>query len=559
MKTFILLALAFSSLAFGKATFTLKDFSMMSVEQKARVIDAYKDFLREYSKKTDHGEFASVRFSFFTEAYASGSFDCFYAGWPSQTVRSGSKRLCTSPLRGNPDYARLASSCGANSLLCQPSLFGDGLCVSTATKKLRNSAFSQCEYKFRSSGRTTADVIRELTPEKRADLDELIVAGQNICAHGLQAGTGMCKNLVSKLLAIKNELPPQTTQTETRPETDATPQAEASPQAEATSQAEGDLQTEAGPAPEAQTSSETDARNLEAAAETAVQVTTTRIEPTPVDCDPNTPGIQTEAPRSAQVEVPRTEARVEPARQGTLQRRSCPRPEIQTTRPLPEMMAYLAQNNIHIVKGTPEPKHIQRFIEDFERFPQSLRNEMASRGSRINLIVGQGVSEDPSWAAEAAQGQGNGWNATTDGRSWATTMGSGGFLGRPQTPTRIVVNRTYDTSFTNIFLHEYAHTLDRMHGEYSITRSRIWQQTLARDPSAQQMLQNLCADNYCANPAHPEESFAELFAYYHGCAESRAHMTQVMPNVARFFERMTNVRALLDGRIDMSPRTPANQ
>jgi Mlc titration factor MtfA (ptsG expression regulator) len=136
-------------------------------------------------------------------------------------------------------------------------------------------------------------------------------------------------------------------------------------------------------------------------------------------------------------------------------------------------------------------------------------------------------------------------------------MGSGGFLGNPSTPTRIVVNRTYETNFTNIFLHEHAHTLDRMHGEYSITRSRQWREALARDTRAQQFLQGLCADNYCANAAHPEESFAELFAYFYGCAETRAHLTEVMPNVARLLERMTNVRALLDGRINLSAGPPA--
>ncbi len=211
MKILLFIALTFSTIAYGNSTLTLKDFSALNVEQRSKVLEAYKDFLREYSKTTINGKFAGARFSIFAEAFASGNFDCFYAGWPSQSVRSGGKRLCTSPQRGNPDYSRLASSCGSNSLLCQPAIFGSGLCVSAATQKLRNSAFAQCESKFRDAGRTTADVVRELSPpEQRADLDELITTGQDICARGLQKGTAMCSRLVSKLIAIKNQLPAQT-------------------------------------------------------------------------------------------------------------------------------------------------------------------------------------------------------------------------------------------------------------------------------------------------------------------------------------------------------------
>lgn len=549
MKIAILFILTFSFQVFGKSTITAKDFASMNTDQKVKVIEAYKEFLSEYSKTTTLGDFASHHFSIFSEAFASGNFDCFYAGWPSRTVPQGGKRLCTTPVRGNPDYNRLASGCGANSLLCQPALFGSGLCVSIATKSLRNSAFAQCETKFREAGRTVADIVRGISSsEERTELDDLIRVGQDICDRGLQARTNMCRRLVEKLIAVKNELPAQS---ETRsPEQPQTP-------AQTTHRPPQGSPEQAAPeqtAPE-QTPDQTapEARSLEVAAQTAVEVTSGGIGPEQIDCDPNTPGIQTEPPvRRAEVSVP---SQVQTIIPNSMDRVFCARPEIQGPgRPMSEMQSYLAQNNIRIVHGTPDQKHVERFIEDFSKFPQVLREEMHRRGSRIHLIVGEGVSQDPSWSAEAARGHGDGWEQTTDGRSWARVSGSGGYLGNPSTPTRIVINQTYSGRQSNIFLHEYAHTMDRMYGEYSITRSRIWQRTLASDTNKDAFLQRLCPNNYCNNPQHPEESFAELFAYYHSCPESRAHLQRYMPNVSRLFERMTTVRALLDGRINLADR-----
>lgn len=524
MKTLFLIALTFSTWAFGETHFTNKEFLSLNADQKMKVVDAYKDFLREASTNTKLGEFASFRFSLISEAFASGNFDCFYAGWPSQSVRSGGKKLCTTPVRGNPDYPRQASSCGANSLLCQPAIFGSGLCVSVANQKLRNSAFAQCEKKFSDNGRTTADVVRELSPpDQRADLNELISVSENICANGLQAGTNMCSRLKNQLISIRSQLP-----------------AASAPQST--------------PLPTSQTT-------LINVAETATRITSTRIEPRAEDCDPNTPGIQTVPPQQiARVEP---QSRPQPlsvvASSGRIRGVSCAR-RAPTQRSMEDMTTYLRTNNISIVSGTvTDIRHLQRFVDDFEKFPPAVREEMKRKGSEIRLIVGNGVSEDPSWARESARSNRPGdFNITHDGRDWSNVGGAGGFLGIPKTPTRLVINKNYESALPSVLLHEYAHTMDRMYGEYAISRSRIWQNTLASEPRARDFLSSLCADNYCNDPAHGEEAFAELFANYHACPETKANLETYMPKVARFFERMTNVRDLLDGRINFSDRAPAS-
>ena len=342
------------------------------------------------------------------------------------------------------------------------------------------------------------DVVRELNmPVKRAELQELVDTSAQICRHGFQARSTMCTRLTNQILSVKRQV-------------DA-----------------------AG-------------ADLRSATQIAVGVVSDRITPEIMDCDPNTPGIQTEPLARIVQPPPRRTVVAAAVPPGLILRKYCPRPEISAARPLSEMLPILAQNNIRVVSGTPEAKHIQRFLEDFNRFPQNLRNEMFQRGSQINLIVGQGVSQDPSWAAEAAQAQGSGWAQTSDGRSWATVLGAGGSLGNPRTPTRIVVNRTFGpTGTTNTFLHEYAHTMDRMYGEYSITRSSTYQQAMSRDARSREFIQAICGD-YCNNPAHPEEAFAELFAYYHACPATNTQMRELMPNLSQLFGSLSTVRELLD-------------
>ncbi len=502
MKFILLFILILSSGAHAQ-NISMEEFEGLTIDQQAEVLTIYKEFLREESVKSEMGNFSSLRFSFFAEAIATGNLDCFYAGWPSRSSpKRGGGRVCTSPRNGNPDYSSAASACSSSELLCQPMIFGSGLCVSVATPVLRNSAFSQCERRFASSGRTMADVVRELNmPAKRAELQQLVDTSVRICREGFQARASMCTRLKNQIQAVKRSV-------------DA-----------------------AAPG-----------TSVVAAADLAVRTLTRgSVIPDPVDCDPNTPGIQTEpTPRRLLPPPRRSQTAALVPQDGVLRRQYCERPQISAPRPIAEMMPILAQNNIRVVFGTPDARHVQRFLEDFNRFPQSLRNEMFQRGSQINLIVGDGVSQDPSWAAEAAGGNGADWINTPDGRSWGTVIGSGGFLGNPRTPTRLVVNRSYTgTGTTNTFLHEYAHTMDRMYGEFSITRSRIYQQAMSRDARSREFIQAICGD-YCNNPQHPEEAFAELFAYYHACPATNTQMREIMPNLSQLFGSMTTVRELLD-------------
>lgn len=229
----------------------MKEYGELSLDQQIKVIVAYKEFLQETSLNTELDQFSSFRFSFFQEAIASGEFDCFYAGWPSRSTKVGGKKLCSSPMKSNPEYRARASSCGSNSLLCQPSIFGKGICVSIATPQLRNSAFSQCESKFKSSGKTLADVAKELnTPESLAELEELVGVSERICREGFQKA--LCNRLREKILAVKKQ-------------------------------------------------ASSDSKVI-SAAETALKVNTSAVEPE-VDCDPNTPGIQTVPPKPVVAQV----------------------------------------------------------------------------------------------------------------------------------------------------------------------------------------------------------------------------------------------------------------
>lgn len=240
MKIILFLSLLYTTMVSAKPMLSMKEFERLTLEQQVEVIAAYKHFLRESSLETELDTFSSFRFSFITKAIASGEFDCFYAGWPSRSSRVNGKRLCISPITANPDYKLLASGCSQNFLLCQPLIFGSGLCVNIATSELKNSAFTQCENKFQESGKSLADVASELnTSEKIAELEEFVGVSERICREGFQEA--LCNRLRERVLAIK-------TQAITDPA-------------------------------------------LLAAAQTAVQVTQTRVDPN-VDCDSDTPGIQ---------------------------------------------------------------------------------------------------------------------------------------------------------------------------------------------------------------------------------------------------------------------------
>jgi hypothetical protein len=121
----------------------------------------------------------------------------------------------------------------------------------------------------------------------------------------------------------------------------------------------------------------------------------------------------------------------------------------------------------------------------------------------IRLLEGEGVIEDSTFKP--------GTDATPDGRPWSTIVGVG------TNPTRIVVNHLYDKhGSVNLVLHERAHTLD-YYGAV-ISSSVAWNKIMNEETSFVQLMQKVCGD-YCTK--NPVEAFAEGFAIYFSCEQSR--------------------------------------
>ncbi|MBA2406163.1 MAG: hypothetical protein H0V66_15415 [Bdellovibrionales bacterium] len=214
MKILVFLICCLPSWLLAGEFLTQQEFKSLNEKQQVQMIKAYKDFVHEILKDEIESEelTASFRLLFIDEAFASGTFNCFYAGWPSQkktvTTKGQKRTFCTSPLKSNPQYKKMAESCGPGQLLCQPVLFGANVCIEARTQKQRNSAFSQCQSKFEKSGKTLQGLAREIATEDMAPLaDELFSLVHNICKSGFQSKTGMCSNLKKSVAAIKVNKP----------------------------------------------------------------------------------------------------------------------------------------------------------------------------------------------------------------------------------------------------------------------------------------------------------------------------------------------------------------
>jgi hypothetical protein len=168
-----------------------------SIDGKVKVLEAYKSFLVTYERvNTPKVSFIEKNSSsyFFNYAWADEVLNCLYAGWPSVLV--GGK--CTSPTKNNSGYDQ--GSCGANTMQCQPLLFGNNLCAPTGTSQERQLAFSNCNKKFKESGASPAAVVKDIIKNKEEKkLLELLDLADKICKKGAQASTGMCKVLLAHL------------------------------------------------------------------------------------------------------------------------------------------------------------------------------------------------------------------------------------------------------------------------------------------------------------------------------------------------------------------------
>lgn len=91
----------------------------------------------------------------------------------------------------------------------------------------------------------------------------------------------------------------------------------------------------------------------------------------------------------------------------------------------------------------------------------------------------------------------------------------------------------------NLVLHEHGHTLDAIFKDKRLSYSRKWDKIMKETPGIIEFLDTLCTDRYCSE--NKEEGFAELFAYYHACEETRRHMEDAVPAMAEFFRNFDSV------------------
>ncbi len=198
-KYFILLATLFCSQAFAISGRTLwggsNEFS------KAAILETYTNFLQTYegssAKRISLYEQIAMP-DIFSSAWADDVLNCIYAGWPSLLVNG----KCSSPIKNNPDYNN--GSCGANSMQCQPLLFGANLCAPIVSNIDRQMAFSNCNKQFKESGISYEGLVKEIQKNKdEKKLLNLLDLADQICKTGVQKSSGMCKLLMQNLEAIK--------------------------------------------------------------------------------------------------------------------------------------------------------------------------------------------------------------------------------------------------------------------------------------------------------------------------------------------------------------------
>lgn len=251
----------------------------------------------------------------------------------------------------------------------------------------------------------------------------------------------------------------------------------------------------------------------------------------------------------------------------------------------------IRDNNIEFVTNDTYPteqsiintREFRLFIHELKKFPRPLLQEMASVGGKIRVMIGDGVTQDPTWDAaklKAMQMTQDQWdyynkyggtvpaqtveqvrlsfeNTSEGARKWDLVSGSGGVFTDPNAinPTRIVINRMYkalhrlpdgeivewDQGATNLVLHEHGHALDNLYGHHAVSSSPKWKEVM-KDPAVKSYVAKIFDPTY--EGRFEEEGFAEAFSYYHACPQSRQQMEQNAPKLADFFRDFTTVRDL---------------
>lgn len=503
MKILILMSFLFSHALFAQSGPSL--WKLSNSEQKEFIINEYRIFyseLKEENLESFDERNVSILNFLINEAWADGAYNCIYAGWPSKRI-GGS---CSSPKKNNSDYEQ--GPCGAGQMQCQPLLFGKGHCTSIATKKMRNLAFSNCAKKADSPATIVQQIEADGSIQK---LNELMSYADNICSSGKQANTGMCSRLRKSLnslrpLAEKVVAPAETPAVETdKPaEPVITPPKQDGP-------AEEQAQI---------VQAAKDAINIPAVVASANQIVcpegTTAMNRVVIQKDEKVPVLVCNPEKS--IVPPEDEASL----------LSLIKPKFHPSE--------------EAVKASPEYKS---FIQEMAKFPKQFLQELSDAGAFSSLVIGKGVTEDPSWDSNLVE--------TFDGRDWKYVAGSGGINIKKKNnlPTRIVINRMYqaldddgvtvkNSGTVNLALHEHAHSLDNLYGKHSISGSTAWLAVLNDSKTADYIKKILSEYEY----KHEGEGFSELFAYYHGCEASRIQMETEAPALANFFKNFKSVKEL---------------
>lgn len=554
MRFVLILMLMVFSFGIEARTLNLQDFKHLEKAEQIEILKAYKSFIIEYQKNAPELAKARVEFNFnlISEAIAAGEFSCFYAGWPSKSVsvtRGGKKKeLCNNPAKNNPNYenAQKNNGCKSSELACNPALFGTGLCVDISTQKKRNLAFNQCEQKFASSGKNLSSVAEEIVSGKiGAEADEMFRLVSDVCSSGFQSSTGMCRNLENRVAEITELKPEKAVEVAEAPASEEvqvnTPslQPQVSPEVKAKPTHESaHVTTQRKPV---QLPDETYAmiraiKDTEKLSDTVAHVHT-------VDCEEDHDHIKT--PEKAPQKTPE---RKPPQ---NFQRIFCEKPVAQVqNRTRAELDRILKENNVEIVSEISNEQYLWDFVGELQRFPATLRRELAAAGGKIHIFddsvtVKKGVTADPSWnRGEVIEGK--------EGRRWASLPGSGGWTSTSKSaavPTRIAINKltagpSSNHGCTSLFLHEHGHMLGNRFGEGFGLHNQPEFKALLQDPAWMPVMSKLCANNYCNqnNEADREEAFAELFAYYHTCEESRQSLEAHFPAAAEYMRTLTTLR-----------------
>jgi hypothetical protein len=169
-----------------------------SPAEREKIYQSYREWIDEHEYSAGQSSSQASAISWWSLAWAQESFDCFYGGWPSRRKNG----LCEHP-RKHGDSGYQNGSCQPDSMQCQPLLFGEGLCVSMATRQIRQQTYANCERKFRASGRNPGPVMGQIL--QRGNEERLLALFDSIDSVCKSAPSGMCRRLEKRVAEIRNE------------------------------------------------------------------------------------------------------------------------------------------------------------------------------------------------------------------------------------------------------------------------------------------------------------------------------------------------------------------